>query len=58
VDKIESRLATLAVMWADEKSKRKIPPPIVVTHPDRPEAAKAPKKTVGPAGVAKLFGGR
>ncbi len=59
VEKVEARLATLAVMWADDKSKRKIDPPIVVTHHDRPVAvAVKKKKVVSPAGIAGMFGGR
>lgn len=58
IEKVEARGATLAVMWADEQSKRKIDPPVVVMHPDRPEAAPPPKKTVSPSSLLGLFGGR
>ena len=56
VEKLEMRMSQLAVMWADKNSQGKIPPPIAITHPDRPEQPKA-KKKVGPAGIAALFGG-
>ncbi len=57
-DSVEARLATLAVMWADDKSKRKVPPPITVTHHGRPKREKPAKKTVSPSQLAGLLGGR
>lgn len=56
VEKLEHRLSTLAVMWADEKSKGRIPPPIVITHPDRPQPPPK-KKSVSPGALMSLFGG-
>lgn len=57
VEKTDQRLYDLAVMWADDKSKKKIPTPITITHPDRPVPEPRPrKKTSSPAEIARLLG--
>lgn len=58
VEKVEQRLSTLLVMWADDKSKRKIDPPIMVTHPDRPvvKDSRPTKRRVQPGDIQRLFG--
>jgi hypothetical protein len=44
------------------KEPKKLPPPIAVTHPDRPEPEPEPKQrkqpTRDPAQIARVFGGR
>lgn len=56
VEKVDSRLATLTVIQVDKSDKGKVPPPIVVTHPDRPKAPPK-KKRIGAAGLMSVFGG-
>jgi hypothetical protein len=60
VESVEARLSTLIVMQADEKSKRKVPPPLGVTHPDRPkrEQAKQQRRVVGVSDLEQMFGER
>lgn len=60
VEQADSRLATLTVMQADKPSRSKVPPPMVMRHPDRQDTTqeKEPVPVASRAKIAALFAGR